>query len=114
LGTAGLGTAGLDRAAVTWAADTAAADAAWFAAFPGAALFLAAEFLAAEFLAAEFLAAERHGRRPGMVAGSRASTATSVAAKNTTEGVRTIDSETTVTENSAALRYMSSTLCRYE
>ena len=49
-----------------------------------------------------------------MVAGSRASTATSVAAKNTTEGVRTIDSETTVTENSAAHRYMSSTLCRYE
>jgi hypothetical protein len=99
----------LDRAAVTWAADTAAADAAWFAAFPGAALFPAAEFLAAEFLAAE-----RHGRRLGMVAGSRASTATSVAAKNTTEGVRTIDSETTATENSAAHRYMSSTLCRYE
>jgi hypothetical protein len=113
----------LDRAAswaaASWAADAAAEDAALFAAFLGAALFpaaefLAAEFLAAEFLAAEFLAAERHGRRLGMVAGSRASTATSVAAKNTTEGVRTIDSETTVTENSAAHRYMSSTLCRYE
>jgi hypothetical protein len=104
----------LDRAAASCAADAAAADAAWFAAFPGAALFLAAEFLAAEFLAGEFLAGERHGRRLGMVAGSRASTAISVAATKTTEGVRTIDSETTVTENSAAHRYMSSTLCRYE
>jgi len=47
-----------------------------------------------------------------MVAGSRASTATTVAAANTTEGLRTIESDTTVTENSAAHRYMSSTLCR--
>jgi hypothetical protein len=54
----------------------------------------------------------RQGRSRGMVTGSRASTATSVAAKNTTEGVRTIESETTVTENSAAQRYMIRTLCR--
>jgi hypothetical protein len=47
-----------------------------------------------------------------MVAGSRASTATKVAATNTTEGVRTSESETTVTENRAAHRYMSRTLCR--
>ena len=47
-----------------------------------------------------------------MVAGSRASTATSVAATNTTDGLRTIESETTATENSAAHRYMMSTLCR--
>jgi len=47
-----------------------------------------------------------------MVAGSRARTATRVATANTTEGLRTIESETTVTENRAAHRYMSSTLCR--
>jgi hypothetical protein len=47
-----------------------------------------------------------------MVAGSRASTATRVATANTTEGLRTSERETTVTENSAAHRYMSSTLCR--
>ncbi len=47
-----------------------------------------------------------------MVAGSRASTATTVAATNTAEGLRTTESETTVTENSAAHRYMSRTLCR--
>jgi hypothetical protein len=47
-----------------------------------------------------------------MVAGSRASTAITVAAANTTEGLRTIESDTTVIENSAAHRYMSSTLCR--
>jgi hypothetical protein len=54
----------------------------------------------------------RQGRSRGIVAGSRASTATPVAAANTAEGDRTSDSETTVTENRAAHRYMSSTLCR--
>ena len=47
-----------------------------------------------------------------MVAASRASTATSVAAANTISGLRTSDSDTTATENSAAHRYMSSTLFR--
>ena len=47
-----------------------------------------------------------------MVAGSKASTATTVAAAKTASGLRTSDSETTVTENNAAHRYMSSTLCR--
>jgi hypothetical protein len=54
----------------------------------------------------------RRGRRLGIVAGSRASTATPVAAAKTAEGERTSDSDTTVTENRAAHRYMSSTLCR--
>jgi hypothetical protein len=54
----------------------------------------------------------QRGRSRGIVAGRRASTATTVAAANTDEGDRTSDSETTVTENSAAHRYMSSTLCR--
>src|SRR4029077_2824940 len=89
-------------AAAAWAAGTAVAGAALF---PAGGLFPAG---------ACFLAGVRQGRRLGMVAGSRASTATSVAAMNTTEGVRTIESETTVTENSAAHRYMISTLCRYE
>jgi hypothetical protein len=46
------------------------------------------------------------------VAGSRASTAITVATAKTTEGDLTSDSETTVTQNRAAHRYMSSTLCR--
>ena len=81
----------------------------------GAALFPAGDLCRPGALipaGAFFLAAVRQGRRLGMVAGSRASTATSVAAKNTTDGVRTIESETTAPENSAAHRYMISTLCR--
>jgi len=47
-----------------------------------------------------------------MVTGSRVSTATAVATTNTIRRVRTTESETTVTENRAAHRYMISTLCR--
>jgi hypothetical protein len=46
------------------------------------------------------------------VTGSRASTATTVATPKTAEGDRSSESETTVTENSAAHRYMIRTLCR--
>jgi hypothetical protein len=88
---------------VPWAAGTGAAGGTAGATFP------AGESFPDEGLC---LAAERQGRRLGMVAGSRASTATRVATKNTIDGVRTIESETTATENSAAHRYMMSTLCR--
>ena len=57
--------------AAAWAAGTAVAGGALF---PAGSFFLAGGF---------FLAGVRQGRRLGMVAGSRASTATSVAAMRT-------------------------------
>src|SRR5260370_34762311 len=56
----------------------------------------------------------RQGRSRGMVTGSRASTAVSVAMANTMSLGRTSGSETTVTEDSGAHRDMISTACREE
>jgi hypothetical protein len=55
-----------------------------------------------------------HGRSRGIVTSSRTSTAATVTMARTNSGVRTIDSRMTVPENSAAHRYMISTLVRCE
>jgi len=58
--------------------------------------------------------ARDHGRSRGIVTSSRSSTATTVTMARTNSGVLTIDSRMTVPENSAAHRYMISTLVRCE
>jgi hypothetical protein len=55
-----------------------------------------------------------HGRSRGIVTSSRPITAATVTMARTYSGVRTIDSRMTVPENTAAHRYMISTLVRCE